>query len=558
MSGNEELKQQIKSQRSGKPEPIMGPMRTIDCNTDTTNVKVGNAFFTSLTNTITKRYSMTGDNSLGQAISTLAHEQKHRDNHIAGMANMPMSLEQYYKVCCHDEISANICELLHLRQEYIDAKTEEERAQIMEDNNPKNQDFSYYWKAVKEGKINPLTSDPLEFDKEMKFIATETQRMWMKTYAPIYDEAHTSMTKVFFASHNYSELAPSWENYEKALQIAYNIGGIDFSKYMKDITVYNDNILYADTLIMKNNKRKDARETIKTADGYTAKDWNKVKERASYNISSVQKNPKLSIEQQYRLAQHRAFAAGVIEWNVKFATEQEIREYVGSAFAYEAEEYSNLIKNDKKKAWDILESKIAQRIVEQNGSNVFNQGDEAEYQKELAKIYTVNGVDLRQFLDKDVESYVPENTPEEFENLPWYKRLENKIKETYTAVTGKIPQTAEDKYDRPKDFVYEQYTGAPKYPEWSPDKRVSEVQYVEIYDFRQPFLAEQRVGMEIKEIERQRNINETKMAQQMRKSEEKHKNQKITTSPQREVCGTDATAQNMVIAEYHRRKNNQK
>ena len=237
------------------------PTKKVDLQVDTLSYPPdAAAYFSPDTNTITQNYVIGRDNTFNQSPSTLAHEQKHRDNNAQGLKNMPMSLEEYYKVCCHDEISASTCELLQLRQEYIDAKTPEEREKIVHSSS--GYKFGYYFDAVKKGEINPFSNSPEDFQKEMKFIATKTQEMWMKNYAVFYNDNHVSMTKNFLNRHDCSELNPNPENYNKALKIAYTIGGIDFSKYMEDIPCINPSIELADEMIANNRHKTNIEGAI--------------------------------------------------------------------------------------------------------------------------------------------------------------------------------------------------------------------------------------------------------------------------------------------------------
>lgn len=241
---------------------IKVPKRTIDFQVDTLKTaEFAAAYMTPGNNSITVNYVEGEDNTFNESKATKAHEQKHRDNYNAGMGSMPVSLEEYYKIKQHDEISANMAELLQIRQEYIEAKTDAEREAIV--NAVPAQKFSYYFDAVKEGKINPFATHSAEFEKEMKFIATETQKMWMKEYAGMYDSDSTvSATRWWFGSHNYDELKSNSENYEKARKIAYTIGGIDFSKYMEDIELFNEHVRQADKLIAKDAPRDKVKDVL--------------------------------------------------------------------------------------------------------------------------------------------------------------------------------------------------------------------------------------------------------------------------------------------------------
>ena len=116
-------------------ENVEGYRRTVDFQVDTLEQQ-GDcaAYFSSGTNSITENYVLGNDNTYNQSSSILAHEAKHRDNHFSKLKNMPMSLDENYKVCCHDEISATIAELLQIRQEYLNNPTEEHLAQLEKEN----------------------------------------------------------------------------------------------------------------------------------------------------------------------------------------------------------------------------------------------------------------------------------------------------------------------------------------------------------------------------------------------------------------------------------------
>lgn len=527
------VKEEIKKQRAGKPERITAPKRTIDFQVDTLQTAPDNNFAAYMSfdrNSITENYVVGEDNSFNQSLSTKAHEQKHRDNNIAGLKTLPMSLEQYYKVCCHDEISATICELLQLRQEYIDAPTAEARKKLMADN-PK---FDYYFDYIKEGEINPLSKDAASFEKEMKIIAIETKNYWMMDHASSYDHtSHTSMTLWFFNEHSYDELRPNNANYAKARKIAYTIGGIDFSKYMDDIKCINPNMKTADKQIAANKPRNVIESTLKPINTYMDE------ENFVYDFKKVEFKPieGLSPSQQYRLAQHQLFVANMVN-QYQFMFDDDIRETIkkGKMLNYdETVEFTiKNIQNIKQKypqfqaKWAAFEKQIAAEIADNHNSTLFlEKGNDKKYQEELAKIYTVNGINLRQFYKGNVEKLIPNNIPESIkavENSSWYSRLGNKCSNAYDAVTSMFSskenpkeETEEGKKAKWKD---DRYTGTPKYPEWSPDKRVSPVQYAEIYDFTQPFLNEQLCELKLKEQIAQNKVNETKMAQGVRKKQQ--------------------------------------
>ena len=159
------------------------------------------------------------------------HEQKHRDNMENGIYEYPMSWEQAYKSNMHDEISATMTELLQLREEYLQTGD----ISIF-DKEPK---LSFYKEAIKKGEVKPGSIYKEDFDKEMSFIVNGTRDMWVNQFGSSYvDQNLYFAAAAYDASGKYAQYYD--ENYERAKKIAYNIGGVDFTKYMdKDVEIPN-------------------------------------------------------------------------------------------------------------------------------------------------------------------------------------------------------------------------------------------------------------------------------------------------------------------------------
>lgn len=190
------------------------------------------------------RYFVDKNNSYRLRLYLLAHEQKHKDNDTDRNGNLGIyryitTPSKYIKIWVHDEISANICALLTLRYEYLAAKDKE--AVI---NKYKNSEYGYYFQAIKDKQIFPEKNDTINRDKEWSFIANETQKMWMEIYFPIYMKTYMNRIDGWLKKKE-GEISPIRKNnaYQKAVKIAYNIGGVDFSSYMKQDITINDHRL---------------------------------------------------------------------------------------------------------------------------------------------------------------------------------------------------------------------------------------------------------------------------------------------------------------------------
>lgn len=204
--------------------------RVVDCQVDTVGIEsdVG-GLFSSDVNTVTihHRKDDSDFNKWSEGPQVLQHEQKHRDNELAGMYAYAISREQAYKLNMHDEISANIASLLSLREEYL--KTGD--ISIFEKS--EYGCFSFYGEAIKRGEINPKSEYKEDFDKEMRFIANQTQKMWMDDFSGIYLGPNSSYA-MYYGETNGTHKEYYEQNYERGKKIAYTMGGIDFSKYLEN------------------------------------------------------------------------------------------------------------------------------------------------------------------------------------------------------------------------------------------------------------------------------------------------------------------------------------
>lgn len=160
----------------------------------------------------------------------LAHEAWHMGTDASGVHDLPMSLSQHYKLRIHDEVSAYLVELMQVREEYVHAANDEERQKIINSKLGGDNDYKWYFDAIKEGKINPLSKDTSENLDEFKFMEQETRKMFFKSKdSAEYWAARKDLTKENFLTANFTDLAANDENYHQALRQMYTIGGHDFS-----------------------------------------------------------------------------------------------------------------------------------------------------------------------------------------------------------------------------------------------------------------------------------------------------------------------------------------
>lgn len=208
------------------------------------------------------RYFVENNDRYRMRLYLFVHEQKHKDNYLKGLRSVKVSPAQYAKICMHDEISANIAALLTLRYEYLTADDKESVIKKYE-----NSEYDYYFRALKAGKIFPEKEDKVNRDAEWSFIMNETRDMWMRRYAPVYQPSVWRMVERYTRRMDDKISSSMLEKYyQKGLRIAYNIGGVDFSKYMdKDIEPQDKNFSLLDQVVslkIFKNKQDEAFKSV--------------------------------------------------------------------------------------------------------------------------------------------------------------------------------------------------------------------------------------------------------------------------------------------------------
>lgn len=204
----------------------------------------GTLLFCSRTSIV--RYFVENNNSYRMRLYLFVHEQKHKDNYLKGLRSVKVSPAQFAKICMHDEISANIAALLTLRYEYLTADDKESVIKKYE-----NSEYDYYFRALKAKKIFPEKEDKASRDVEWSFIMNETRDMWMRRYAPIYQPSIMRMVERYTRRMD-DKISKKMQDkyYRKGIEIAYDIGGVDFSKYMdKDIEPQDKNFSMLDQVV---------------------------------------------------------------------------------------------------------------------------------------------------------------------------------------------------------------------------------------------------------------------------------------------------------------------
>ncbi len=185
--------------------------------------------------------------------AVIQHEQKHLDNYNNGMFAYALNMDQAYKISMWDEISANMTALIALRDEYV--KTGDINVFDAE-----GEKFSFYKNAIIKGEIKPNSPYKEDFDNEMRLIVNGTKDMWEKQYGEMYaEQCYAQSVSNYDWAGNKKEHYN--DNYLRARNIACNIGGVDFTKYLtEDVDIPQKGKEKLDTYNEKRNFRSIAND----------------------------------------------------------------------------------------------------------------------------------------------------------------------------------------------------------------------------------------------------------------------------------------------------------
>lgn len=394
----EALADKLRKQRKKAQEKI-DAYKTVSFRVDTIAADRGvGAYFTDHSNSITINYKKGDDtwNEWTQAPSILIHEEKHRSNAKKGMHDYATSVEQEYKLDMHDEISANIAQLIELRQEYLETRDIEifhnKDMPFFEENgaiipNKKKDRFKFYTDAIKNGEIDPHSTKQADFDKEMSLIANGTQQMWIDKFSLPYEPQSIGR-----AMSNYQiahgRMKPNEEHYRRAKDIAYTIGGVNFGQYMKQDVVCN------------NKEIKDLDKAI--AQG---RDNNLFGRKLNFPV--YQEN--MDLEQYYKLTQHK-FIANNLKYANNLLRQEDLTNLSKSEMSERVSYLKKVLEKDLKKIdtnfADIVDN-MAKVSEKYENNPALPKANDTAFRQEVEKMYTINGVNYCELLDININKDVP-------------------------------------------------------------------------------------------------------------------------------------------------------
>ena len=385
----------------------------------------------------------------------ISHEAKHADNAKIGLPDV--SPEQFYKLSVLDEVSAHIVSSLVWREKYLAAPDKKQfldeclntnLSQITSEGIPLE-----YFEAIRDGKINPESKDPKEFDKEMALIAKAE-------FGNLSDESSNYISQFKALTRGYmnredKEFKTNNQEFERGAKHYMTISGIDFRKYLDKNAISQihipDNINQASKNIEKN---KDADEAQVIAS------------------NGLVYNGKISLEQYHKLLQHQIIANGI------FYNHRDPEERAALAAGDHSNDYVIKVTYDTFKTM-VEESEIKPSMdlaLSRANGNV--PDNDAEYERLLKQIYTLPGtdVDLREHIEGFDEKDLPlkENT-----SITEFLKDPEKYKQ-------------EHPYERNYQGVLNYHEGEPEWKQPDENNKVSAVESMEIFNSSGDFLAAER------------------------------------------------------------------
>ncbi len=226
------------------PPKVAKPVKQISYKTDTLSGGT-NALMYFLNGDIVRNY-VENNNTFRMQLRFFSHEEWHAHNYkLRFRSNKNFSPEQYYRLCFHDEISANIAELLTARYEYLASK---DKASVIA--KYANSGLNYYFNEIKAGRINPENNDAKAIEAEYRFIANETRDYWMKHRAPAYAGSTYRMLQRYIKRCGKINTG-SDKAYNDVKSKMYVIGGVDFGAFMDKDIDSQDNLVAVNDAVGK-------------------------------------------------------------------------------------------------------------------------------------------------------------------------------------------------------------------------------------------------------------------------------------------------------------------
>ena len=371
---------------------IKNPYLDVNYVTDTLE-KSGTALLLNQRGKITRNY-VENNNLYRLDLALFVHEWWHSQNHALFYEYKYMTPHEYYKICMHNEITANLAALLTVRLEYMVA---DNKAEVL-----KKYERSYlkfYIDAIKNKKINPFDFSEAAREKEWHLIANGVRDMWMQKFAK-----HYAPTMHLYLQSYYNRFGDKiWQkrnngNYQDLCNKMYTIGGINFWKYMeKDIASDDDRVLIAENLRKVKSLKAEGRQMM----NYVDNDFELLSGIGLINQTEAFQNLLIAANLKARLDKIK---------------KERLEKYPG-IITILYKKIQNEIRADEKYN-DFVRSFPS---ISSNRSQITN--DAEKYTQAIRQMYTYQGIDLTAYIKDFSASDVPVKSAEiaSWNDLEWFR-----------------------------------------------------------------------------------------------------------------------------------------
>jgi len=404
---------------------ILQPVSHVSYRTDTISERTSTLLFYSNGN-ITRLYK-DGDNRYQMQMPYFAHENWHHHNDdLKYRFCGKLSVQEYVKLCAWDEISANLCAILTARYEYLYSKDPQSVIQKYQ-----NTYMKFYFDAIKTGQITP-NSEKIS-DTERAFLINGTKNMWLQKFWSVY--LNTFIKKLNIHVEHFGVVPDNNKEYLLLRNNMLHMGGINFASYLKhDITIKNQQILSLAKMYEVTSFKTDRKDISTNINTY---------------INKIEMFPE---EQQKNILLHVIISTKLKKALESFSSNTSFSNEILIKNLY------NGIESDLRRDQSFI--KWLNDIKPTN--TVIHYASETQYIEFIKDIYTYNGTDLTQFIDKN-----------RFLNtIQYYKRFH-----IDTPTTNSIPL----------ECLQTTNTTSPK-PMYKEQNRKSSIQYIDLPNFSQPIL----------------------------------------------------------------------
>ncbi len=304
---------------------------------------------------------------------------------------------EYFKLCAHNEIAANLAALLTARYEYLAADGTKQKAEVIR--RYENTYLGFYFKAIKQGKIRPENSTSAVREKEWRFIANGVRDMWMQKFSHHYLPGFREYLQRYyqrFGDQIWQKRVPSG-NYRHLLKGMYTLGGVNFVAYMdKDIDYPEDKVILADHIRKVKSLRVGGKEMMQYI------------EEALPLLSDV------AMDKQAETLQNILLAAR-LKVMLHHAGKEKMQRYPGLITIF-----YHKIRNEMERDADF--KKLVQDFPMFSQKRLKVAHDADEYAQTMRQIYHYEGIDLHDYINNFSADNVPvreQKNSSDWEQIGW-------------------------------------------------------------------------------------------------------------------------------------------